>query len=71
VVGLQCKACGHRVLISREPTSPSERFMMDHEIMDKLRQSPQPCDQCGATDVLYVSMTSSRVDEWLGPPPRS
>ncbi len=73
LVGIQCKSCGHRVLIMRE-LSPSEPFMMDHEIIAKLRQSAPPtCSQCGVSNIIHVSMTSNLVDDWLnaGPPSRS
>lgn len=64
LVGYECKSCGDRALIREAPTKGG-LIMMDHQIMDALRQSGTTCMKCGGSDLHLVSMTSHFVEEWL------
>ena len=59
MVGKQCKSCGHRALWTGEPAWPA------HEVMDRLRRSPPPCDGCGGSEIDLVVLTGGRADKWL------
>jgi hypothetical protein len=58
MVGIQCKACGHRVLLRHETGK------MDHEVMAMVSPTAT-CSRCNASKPLLMSLQSSLADAWL------
>ena len=58
MVGIECKACGHRVLLRHETGK------MDHEVMAMVSPSAI-CSRCNACKPLLMSLQSSLADAWL------
>jgi hypothetical protein len=59
MVGIECKACGHRVLLRHETG------MMDHEIIAKMVSPTATCSRCNGSKPLLMSLTSDLADAWL------
>lgn len=58
MVGIECKACGHRVLLRHETG------MMDHEVMAMVSPAAT-CSRCNASKPVLMSLQSSLADAWL------
>ena len=58
MVGIECKACGHRVLLRHETGK------MDHEVMAMVSPAAT-CSRCSASKLLLMSLQSSLADAWL------
>jgi DNA-directed RNA polymerase subunit RPC12/RpoP len=62
MVGIQCKSCGHRALVT--PQQP----MSGYEMTARLHQSPPKCSECGDSNIFVLTFTASRANEadsWL------
>lgn len=58
MVGIECKACGHRVLLRHETGK------LDHEVMEMVSPTAT-CSRCKARKPLLKSLQSSLADAWL------
>jgi hypothetical protein len=58
MVGIECKACGERVLLRHETGK------MDHEIIAMMSPTAT-CSRCNESRYLLVSLKSDLADAWL------